>query len=46
VCPTIVDDIQVYRDVNHLTATFVSYIAPALAPQLTSMLDLGSDSAP
>jgi hypothetical protein len=29
-CPVIVDDLLVYRDVNHLTTAFVSYLAPAL----------------
>jgi peptidoglycan/LPS O-acetylase OafA/YrhL len=44
-CPVIVDDIFVYRDVNHMTSTFVSYLAPALEPSLASLLgvDAGTD---
>ncbi len=30
-CPIIVDNLLVYRDVNHLTATYVRYLEPALA---------------
>lgn len=45
VCPVIIDDIQVYRDVNHLTSTFVSYLAPALTPQLSLLLGRGGGSA-
>lgn len=33
-CPAIIDDLLVYRDVNHLTATFVRYLAPALGDRL------------
>ena len=33
-CPTIVDDLLVYRDVNHLTSTFARYLAPALSDSL------------
>ncbi|WP_309128024.1 acyltransferase family protein [Microbacterium sp.] len=40
VCPAIIFDLQVYRDVNHLTSTFVRYLAPALRPQLAEMLDV------
>lgn len=34
VCPVVVDDLLVYRDVNHLTATYVRYLAPALAERI------------
>lgn len=37
-CPVIVDDLLVYRDVNHLTATFARYLEPVLAPQLQALL--------
>lgn len=30
-CPPIVGDLLVYRDVNHLTATYARYLAPVLA---------------
>ncbi|MBM7504154.1 acyltransferase family protein [Agromyces aurantiacus] len=30
-CPVVVHDLLVYRDVNHLTASYVRYLAPALA---------------
>ncbi|MCK2036330.1 acyltransferase [Microbacterium sp. SSW1-49] len=44
-CPVIIDDMFVYRDVNHMTSTFVSYLAPALEPTLASLLgiDAGTD---
>lgn len=41
VCPVIIDDLLVYRDVNHLTTAFVSYLAPALEePFLATLGDL------
>ncbi|WP_022888317.1 acyltransferase family protein [Agromyces italicus] len=33
-CPVVVDNLLVYRDVNHLTAAYVRYLAPALAAYL------------
>lgn len=45
-CPIVVDDIFVYRDVNHMTTTFVSYLAPALEPTLTSLLGIDSAVTP
>ncbi|MEV8250823.1 acyltransferase family protein [Microbacterium sp. NPDC076768] len=45
-CPVIVDDMFVYRDVNHMTTTFVSYLAPALEPTLTSLLGIDSAVTP
>jgi peptidoglycan/LPS O-acetylase OafA/YrhL len=30
-CPVVVDNLLVYRDVNHLTATYVRHLAPALS---------------
>ncbi|WP_396659415.1 acyltransferase family protein [Microbacterium sp.] len=35
-CPVVVFDLLVYRDVNHLTTAFVRYLAPALEPELIS----------
>ncbi|GGD72123.1 acyltransferase family protein [Microbacterium murale] len=46
ICPVIIDDIFVYRDINHMTSTFVSYLTPALEPTLEDLLDTGSESAP
>lgn len=46
ICPVIVDDIFVYRDVNHMTSTFVSYLEPALEPSLVSLLGIDEESAP
>lgn len=31
ICPVIVDHLLVYRDVNHLTTTYVRHLAPALS---------------
>ncbi|MGS0560827.1 acyltransferase family protein [Microbacterium aurugineum] len=45
-CPVVVDDLFVYRDVNHLTATFVRYLAPALRASLDSLLGIDEESAP
>ncbi|MBT2485402.1 MULTISPECIES: acyltransferase family protein [unclassified Microbacterium] len=45
-CPVIIDDLFVYRDVNHMTSTFVSYLAPALEPTLASLLDVDPATAP
>lgn len=45
-CPVIVDDIFVYRDVNHITSTFVRYLEPALVPSLDSLLGIDEESAP
>lgn len=33
-CPVVIDDLLVYRDINHLTATFVEYLAPALTEEI------------
>ncbi|WP_404438771.1 acyltransferase [Microbacterium aerolatum] len=41
-CPVIVDDLLVYRDVNHLTTAFVSYLSPVMEePLLSSLSDEG-----
>lgn len=45
-CPVIVDNIFVYRDVNHLTATFVKYLAPALRVDVDALLDVDASVAP
>ncbi|MEJ1921955.1 acyltransferase family protein [Microbacterium sp. KHB019] len=45
-CPVIVDDLLVYRDVNHLTTPFVSYLAPALKPVLDELVAGGATSTP
>lgn len=45
-CPVIVDDLFVYRDVNHLTASFVRYLAPALRSDVEELLSIGSSPAP
>lgn len=45
-CPVIIDDMFVYRDVNHMTSTFVSYLAPALEPTLAALLGVDTSSAP
>ncbi|WP_404802854.1 acyltransferase family protein [Microbacterium gallinarum] len=37
-CPVIVDDMLVYRDVNHLTSTYVRYLEPALAEPIDALL--------
>lgn len=37
-CPVIIDDLLVYRDVNHLTTAFVRYLAPALTDPLAMLL--------
>lgn len=37
-CPVIIDDLLVYRDVNHLTTTFLRYLAPALTGPLQMLL--------
>ncbi|PRB64783.1 acyltransferase family protein [Microbacterium sp. MYb45] len=44
-CPVIIDNMLVYFDVNHLTATVVSYLEPALEPTFASLLgiDAGTD---
>lgn len=36
-CPVVVFDLLTYRDVNHLTASFTRYLAPALSPALTAV---------
>ncbi|WEK62708.1 MAG: acyltransferase family protein [Candidatus Microbacterium colombiense] len=46
VCPVIIDDMFVYRDVNHMTSTFVSYLAPALAPTIASLLGVDATAQP
>ncbi len=33
-CPAVIGDLLVYRDVNHLTATFARYLAPTLQEQV------------
>ena len=45
-CPVIIDDLFVYRDVNHLTATFVSYLGPAVAEPMASLLGIASAPGP
>ena len=35
-CPAVVGNLLVYRDDTHLTATFSSWLAPRVAPLLTS----------
>ncbi|GAA2894069.1 SGNH hydrolase domain-containing protein [Microbacterium esteraromaticum] len=45
-CPVIIDDLFVYRDVNHLTATFVSYLGPAVAEPMASLLGVAPPPAP
>lgn len=45
-CPVIVDNLFVYRDVNHLTASFVRYLAPALHDPLGALLSAERESAP
>lgn len=45
-CPVIVDDLFVYRDVNHLTASFVRYLAPALRSDVEGLLGIDSPPAP
>lgn len=45
-CPVIVGNVFVYRDVNHLTATFVSYLAPAVAEPMGTLLGLDPARAP
>jgi peptidoglycan/LPS O-acetylase OafA/YrhL len=39
-CPVISYDLLVYRDVNHLTASYVRYLEPVLAESIDSALDL------
>jgi hypothetical protein len=34
VCPVVVEHLQVYRDRNHITVSFVSSLAPLLADRL------------
>lgn len=46
VCPVIIDDMFVYRDVNHMTATFVGYLAPALQPTIAEALGVDPAEAP
>ena len=38
VCPAILHDMIVYRDQNHLTGTFASSLAPAVAARLAAVL--------
>ncbi|GAT72651.1 predicted acyltransferase [Microbacterium sp. HM58-2] len=45
-CPVIIGNIFVYRDVNHLTASFVRYLAPALNADLADLLGSSSHTAP
>ncbi|HWL77214.1 SGNH hydrolase domain-containing protein [Microbacterium sp.] len=40
-CPVIVDDLLVYRDVNHLTGAFVRYLEPIVAERIDSLLGSG-----
>lgn len=44
VCPVIIGDMFVYRDVNHMTSTFVEYLAPLVDPTLASLLGVGTGS--
>ena len=45
ICPVVVDNLLVYRDVNHLTTTYVRYLAPALSdyvqPEADAMRAIG-----
>jgi peptidoglycan/LPS O-acetylase OafA/YrhL len=36
-CPSVVDDILLWRDTHHLTATYARLLAPALAAQLAEL---------
>jgi hypothetical protein len=37
-CPAVVDDLLVYRDDNHLTTTYVTWLTPAFAAVIDSMV--------
>jgi hypothetical protein len=39
VCPTIVGNILVYRDDNHITTTYAEFLAPLLASTLSPTID-------
>lgn len=39
-CPVIIGEMFVYRDINHMTSTFVSYLGSALDPTLASVLGI------
>ena len=39
-CAVIVDNLLVYRDDNHLTDTYVTYLAPAMTDELGIVLGL------
>ena len=42
-CPAVVDDLLVWRDTHHLTATYARYLAPVLAYELGEYLARGDD---
>lgn len=45
-CPAIVDNLLVYRDVNHLTTPFVSYLTPVLVPVLDGLVNEETHTGP
>jgi peptidoglycan/LPS O-acetylase OafA/YrhL len=47
-CPAVINNLVVWRDTHHLTATYARYVAPALAYELEEYLvaDAGLDSPP
>jgi len=47
-CPAVINDLMVWRDTHHLTATYARYLAPVLAYELEGYLvaDTGSGSPP
>jgi peptidoglycan/LPS O-acetylase OafA/YrhL len=45
-CAVMVDNLLVYRDDNHLTATYAAYLAPAMTDELALVLGIGPDAAP
>jgi peptidoglycan/LPS O-acetylase OafA/YrhL len=49
-CAVIVDDLLVYRDDNHITATYASYLGPAMTDELAVVLGIrpapGTPTAP
>lgn len=47
-CPAVINDLMVWRDTHHLTATYARYLAPVLAHELAEYLvaDTGNGSPP